>query len=106
MIQRDAYPLPGFIKEHPDGWLIRIVAAPRAKRSSFVGLHAGVPRIAVAAPPTDGRANEELVDFLADFLGIPKQSIQILRGDSSKYKSLLIRGASRELLVEAFLHTS
>jgi uncharacterized protein (TIGR00251 family) len=105
MIQRNADPLPDFVKQHPDGWVIRIVAAPRAKRSAFVGLHGGVPRVAVAAPPSDGQANEELVRFMAEFLGVPKQSIQLLRGGSSKYKSLLIRAASRELVIGAFLRS-
>jgi uncharacterized protein (TIGR00251 family) len=106
MIETDSDGLPAFIKQHPQGWMIQIIATPRAKRSSFVGLHGGVPRVAVAAPPIDGRANEELTRFMAEFLRVPKQSIQLLRGDSSKHKSLLIRGASRGEVVSAFSRKS
>jgi uncharacterized protein (TIGR00251 family) len=105
MTQRQVGSRPDFIRQHPDGWVIRIVAAPRAKRSAFLGFHGGVPRVAVAAPPTDGLANEELVRFMAAFLGVPKQSIQLLRGDSSKYKSLLIRATSGELVIGTFLRS-
>jgi uncharacterized protein (TIGR00251 family) len=102
MTEKQSDTLPTFIKQHPDGWVIEIIAAPHAKRSRFVGLHGGVPRIAVAAPPTDGRANEELTLFIAEFLEIPRQSIQLLRGDSSEHKSLLVCGVSRKALSLAF----
>lgn len=105
MTQHDVAPLPDFIKRDPDGLVIRIVAAPRAKRSRFVGFHGGVPRVAVAAPASKGRANEELVRFLAELLQVPRQSVQLLRGESSKYKSILIHGASREKVVCAFIVT-
>ena len=102
MAQDSSNSPPSFIKKHPQGWVIQVVAAPRAKRSSFVGLHGGAPRISVAAPPTDGKANQELVRFLAEFLDVAKQSIQLLRGDSSKHKNLLISGVTLEALCKAF----
>jgi uncharacterized protein (TIGR00251 family) len=102
MTEKKSNALPTFINQHPNGWVIQIVAAPRAKRSRFVGLHGGVPRIALAAPPTDGRANEELTRFMAEFLEVPRQSIQLLRGDSSKHKRLLVCGVSGEALSRAF----
>jgi uncharacterized protein (TIGR00251 family) len=102
MPEKESDDLPGFIKPHPNGWMIQIIAAPRAKRSKFIGLHGGFPRIAVAAPPTDGRANEELTRFMAELLKVPRQSIQLLRGDSSKHKSILVHGVSPEALTRAF----
>ncbi len=97
--------LPPFIKKHPQGWAIQVMAAPRAKRSAFVGLHGGIPRISVAAPPADGRANQELTRFMAEYLGVSKQSIQLLRGDTSKHKTLIVSGVSSDDIVRAFRET-
>lgn len=102
MTQDSANSLPLFIKKHSQGWVVQVVVAPRAKRSSFLGFHGGLPRISVAASPIDGRANEELMRFIAELLGVANQSIQLLRGDSSKYKSLLIMGVPEETICKAF----
>ncbi len=69
-----------------------MVVVPRAKRTQCVGLHGGVPKIALAAPPVDGRANEELLDFLKGLLGVSGRSLELVKGAGSKQKSVLIRG--------------
>ena len=78
----------------PDGSGLRleIYAAPRAHKSKIVGLHDGRLKVQVAAPPVDGSANAELVAFIAGTLGLPKQQVTLVRGASSKRKTLRLEG--------------
>jgi uncharacterized protein (TIGR00251 family) len=81
-----------FLRPSKDGLILEVVVAPCAKRSKFVGFHGGYPKIALAASPIDGRANEELVAFLKELLGLPGRDIEIVRGDTSRRKAVLLRG--------------
>lgn len=89
-----------YLRATKDGLILEIVVAPRAKRSKFVGFHGGYPKIALAAPPIEGRANEELVSFLKELLGIPGRDIELIRGDTSKRKAVLLRGISTEKVLQ------
>jgi uncharacterized protein len=76
----------------PDLWL-EVALAPRAGRSRIVGLHGGRLKIAVGAPPVDGKANQALIELLAEVLGLPKRAVSIVRGLSSRQKTVVITGA-------------
>jgi hypothetical protein len=69
-------------------------AKPRAKKSRVVGIRGEALEVAIAAPPIDGAANEELIRFMGKLLGIPRRDIQLVRGDSSREKLLAISGLS------------
>lgn len=96
---------PPFLRASKEGLILEVVVAPRAKRSKFVGFHGGYPKISLAAPPIEGRANEELVSFLKELLGIPGRDIELIRGDASKRKAVLLRGISTEKVLQV-LETS
>jgi uncharacterized protein len=66
---------------------------PGAKKSAVVGLHGEALKIRVAAPPVEGRANEALIVFLAERLGVPKGLVSIAKGENSRAK--LVRVACR-----------
>jgi len=68
---------------------------PGAKRDAFAGLHGDRLKIKVHAPPLDGRANEQLVAFLAASFDTAKSNIGIVRGESGRAKSVRIRGARK-----------
>lgn len=87
---------PPYLRIAADGIVLEVYVAPRAKLSKVVGLHGGYPKIALAAPPIDGRANEELVTFLRGLFGIPRAHIELLRGDTSKKKTVLLRSVTLE----------
>ena len=70
--------------------LVHVV--PRASRTEIVGKHGDAVRIRVAAPPADGAANEELVRFLAERLGVRRSAISIAAGDTSRRKRVIIEG--------------
>ena len=87
---------PRYLRATSEGAVLEVYVAPRAKVSKVVGFHGGYPKIALAAPPTDGRANEELIVVLRALFGIPRARIELLRGDTSKRKTVLLRGVSPE----------
>ena len=65
---------------------------PNAKKSEVVGRTGNSFKIRLAAPPLEGRANEELIEFLAEALDIPKSTIIIIKGLGSRLKTLEIPG--------------
>lgn len=93
-----------WLEPHPQGVLLRVQAQPKASRSEIVGVvpgAAGEPerlRIRIAAPPVEGEANEELLRFLKKFVKMSGVRFELLRGDSSKHKDVLCRGAELEAL--------
>jgi len=86
--------LPGWLREADGGVRVEILVQPRASRTRAVGEHDGRLKIQVAAPPVDGAANEELVSFLAESLGIPKRDVTIVAGETGRRKTVLLRGVA------------
>ncbi len=63
---------------------------PGAKRTEFAGKHGERLKIRLAAPAHEGRANEALVEFLADYYRVPKKNVTIASGLRSRAKRVLI----------------
>jgi uncharacterized protein (TIGR00251 family) len=72
--------------------IVEVHVVPRAAKSAVIGLHDGRLKVALAAPPVDGAANEELIAFFAAALGIPRRAVELLRGEKSRQKTLAIVG--------------
>lgn len=73
--------------EYRDGGVsLRVRVKPRASKSRVLGEKEGELEVAIAAPPVDGKANEELLRVLADYFDVPKSSVQIARGESGRSK--------------------
>ncbi len=66
---------------------------PGAKKSGVVGLHGDALKVRIASPPVDGRANAALITFLAGALGVPKQSLAVVRGETSRRKTVRVADA-------------
>lgn len=77
---------------HPDGTVLRLRLQPRARRSGVVGMVGDRLKIAVCAPPVDGKANAELCRFLATLLDIPKSAVVMVQGETAREKAVLLRG--------------
>jgi len=73
---------------------------PRAKRSEVLGFTDGILRLKIAAPPIEGKANKEVINYLSDILDIPKSSIDMEHGHTSKIKVIAINGLDRESIYE------
>lgn len=71
---------------------LAVHAKPRAKKSRIVGPREGALEVALAAPPVDGAANEELLRTLAKALGVRQRDVVLVRGDTSREKLVEIRG--------------
>ena len=65
---------------------------PRAKKSEVAGRHGDALKVRLQAPPVDGAANEELVRFLAEALGVARRSVTITGGLTSRRKTVEIEG--------------
>ena len=77
--------------------ILSVKITPNASRNSIEGWQGDLLRIRIAAPPDKGKANEALIEFLAETLDIPKSDIRILSGAASRIKQLEIRSiASRD----------
>jgi uncharacterized protein len=83
-------PEGGWAKRTPQGWLLAVHAQPGAKRSEVAGLHGGALKVRIAAPPAGGRANAALIAFLADALGVPKNSVTVVKGETSRRKAVFV----------------
>lgn len=80
----------GCLRPHAHGVLLHVSVMPNAKRTEVDGLHDGALRVRLAAPPIEGRANEALVAWLAKSLGVRRRDVELLRGESSRRKQVVI----------------
>ena len=86
---------------------LRVAARPGAGRSAVLGEHGGALKLALAAPPEKGKANREAVRFLAAALSVPRPAVEVMTGESSRDKVVLVRGltvAALSAAVEAMLN--
>ncbi len=72
------------------GSLLLLAVSPNARRTGADGLHDGALRVRLAAPPVDGKANEQLLAWLAAELGCPRRGVQLVRGDSARRKAVAV----------------
>lgn len=74
---------------------------PRAPRTEIAGTHEGVLKLRVGAAPVEGKANEECLRFLAKILDVPRSSVEIVKGSSSRNKVVRVRNSSEALVRRA-----
>jgi uncharacterized protein (TIGR00251 family) len=75
-----------------DGWTLAVHVQPGAKRSAVAGLHGQRLKIRIAAPALDGRANDALVAFVAETLGVARRSVRVATGERSRDKLVAVAG--------------
>jgi uncharacterized protein (TIGR00251 family) len=81
-----------FTRETPEGCSLSVRLHPGAKKNAITGLHDGAVKIALNTPPVDGKANEALIGFLAERLGVPRAKIALVAGQTSRSKTLRVTG--------------
>jgi uncharacterized protein (TIGR00251 family) len=74
---------------------ITVKAHPRAKRSAVTGRRADAWKLDLAAPPVDGKANEECVRFLAELARVPRAKVRIVKGATGRTKVVEIEGVDQ-----------
>jgi uncharacterized protein (TIGR00251 family) len=88
------------LSQNADGVILRLYVQPGSRQSAVIGLHNDRLKVAVTEPPDRGRANAAVIRLIADTLQLARTDIQLLRGDVSRRKDLLIGRIS----LEAMLH--
>ncbi len=77
---------------------LEVYVQPGASKTEVAGMHGGMVKIRVAAPPVDNAANRALIEFVATTLSVPKRSVAVVAGTSHRRKLLEISGVSAELV--------
>lgn len=80
------------VRDGDKGATFAVRVQPRASRNAIAGEMGDALKIALTAPPVEGKANEACVDFLANLLKVPRSSITIASGESSRNKVVRIAG--------------
>lgn len=88
---------PPWLTPRADGLMLDVLVAPRASRNRILGVHDERLKIQLTAPPVDGKANDALVRFLADVLGIAKAQVEIVGGPANKRKTVRLTGVAPHL---------
>ncbi len=79
------------IKDHPEGLILSVRVQPKASRNAIQGLHGGALKLSLTAPPVEGAANKACIAFVAKKLGLAKSAVEIVSGQTSRNKRLLIK---------------
>jgi uncharacterized protein (TIGR00251 family) len=88
------------LREGTAGVTLAVRAQPGAKKTAIRGVYgegaAAQLKIAVHAPPLEGRANQALIGYLAELFSLPIHSVELISGEGSRSKVFLLRGVSLE----------
>ena len=86
------------VKEAEGGATFAVKASAGGKRNAVVGVHGEALKVAVSAPRDKGRANEALVEVIAEALGVPKKSVALIKGETSTDKRFMVAGMNAAAL--------
>ncbi|MBI4615660.1 MAG: DUF167 domain-containing protein [Planctomycetes bacterium] len=93
------------IRSHPEGAVLAVRVQPGASRDRIAGEHGDRLKVAVAAPPEKGKANEAVLGVLARRLGVRVRELRLLAGLTGRDKEILVLGATPEELRERLTET-
>lgn len=86
--------MPSWYRRDADGSILLAVhAQPGARRTEIAGLHADALKIRVAAPALEDRANDALIEFLAERFDVPKRNVTLSSGQKSREKRFVVVGS-------------
>jgi uncharacterized protein (TIGR00251 family) len=91
--------MPGFLRVQADGVLLSVKLQPRASANEIGDALGNELRIKVTAPPVDAAANEALVKLLAQRLDCPRNRVELVRGHTSRHKTIKLYGLTPEDVV-------
>lgn len=81
-------------KETKDGIILTLRISPNASKNEIIKEDAGI-KVKITAQPIDGKANKALIEFLSKQFKIPKSYFEIIRGETSKDKTVLIKSCEK-----------
>ena len=83
-------PEPAICTAVESGIILNLHIQPRASKNEICGVHDNAIKIKLTSPPVDGAANKMCREFLADRLNVPKSAVEIISGETSRYKRIRI----------------
>ena len=92
------------VRQHGCNISFQIRIHPRAKRTAITGEVGDALKLALTAPPVDGKANQACIDFFAKLLNLPRSSVSIAAGQSSRNKVIRVAGLSAEEIRRRLAH--
>jgi hypothetical protein len=84
------------IRDTPQGATFAVRVQPRASRNAIAGEMGDALKLALTAPPVEGKANEACVEFLSKLLKVPRSSVTIASGETGRNKVIRVTGLSAE----------
>ena len=87
---------PAYLKVQGDGVLLSIKVQPRASKNEIGEALGAELKVKVTAPPVDSAANEAVLRLLAEVLDCPRGGVQLVRGNTSRHKQILIQRMTLE----------
>lgn len=84
------------LHETAHGVSFAVKVHPRARKNTITGILGDAIKLALTAPPVEGRANQAAIELLADFFEIPRSSVTITSGATSRNKVVRIAGVSKQ----------
>src|SRR5438270_8095307 len=84
------------IQESPKGITFAVKVHPRARKDAITGTVGDALKLAITAPPVDGKANQAVIEFFADLFAIARSSVTIASGEISRNKVIRVSGISAE----------
>ncbi|MCL1074144.1 DUF167 family protein YggU [Shewanella dokdonensis] len=81
--------MPAIVQEQQD-LLLNLYIQPKASRDQWVGIHGDEVKLAITAPPIDGKANAYLAKWLAKAFKVPKSQVTIIKGELGRHKQVRI----------------
>jgi len=84
------------IRDTAQGAQFVLRVQPRSSRNAIAGVIGDAVKLAITAPPVDGKANQAVIDFLAKLFSVPKSSITILSGETGRNKLIAVRSLTAE----------
>src|SRR5271169_1767618 len=82
------------VRDTPSGATFQVKVHPRAKKNAITGEVGDALKLALTAPPLEGRANQACMEFLAEVLNVPRSSVTIAAGESSRNKVVRVAGVN------------
>jgi uncharacterized protein (TIGR00251 family) len=93
------------VKDTSEGATFTVKVHPRARKNAITGAVGDALKLAVTAPPVEGRANEAVVEFFADFFEIPRASVTITSGATGRRKVVRIAGMSKQVVEQKLVQS-
>ena len=82
------------IRDSSAGVTFAVKVQPRAKRNAITGAVGNALKLALTAPPIEGRVNQACIEFFANLLDVPRSSVTIASGETSRRKVIQVAGVS------------